>query len=215
MKLDIWLERLLAFWLLVWGLFAWLPLVRSIFDGDTYEWGTTWFGTQIGGAGLTASLALLAVKTILVAATLWVLLRRVTPWNVALPLLWTGLLLADGIHGMVANPDGFWFHGDTLNIHLNLGYLIPAFNAVFFIVAAVHSLRKRSSAESLPLTETNVRWLVVLAALLPVQFVLLRFGAPHATTDEIGVLLTIAQWFLLGAALRRVRPRRALAEQAA
>ncbi|MFN2441131.1 MAG: hypothetical protein ABR517_00445 [Thermoanaerobaculia bacterium] len=78
-------------------------------------------------------------------------------------------------------------------------------------MAAVHSLRFRSSAGSLPLTETNVRWLVVLAALLPVQFVLLRFGAPHATTDEIGVLLTIAQWFLLGAALRRVRPRRALA----
>ena len=33
------------------------------------------------------------------------------------------------------------------------------------------------------------------------QLVLLRVGEPHGTTDQIGVLVTIAQWFLLSIAL--------------
>jgi hypothetical protein len=37
------------------------------------------------------------------------------------------------------------------------------------------------------------------------QLVLLRVGEPHGTTDQIGVLITIAQWFLLSIALRRAR----------
>ncbi|HUP50787.1 MAG TPA: hypothetical protein VNA04_18590 [Thermoanaerobaculia bacterium] len=201
---DPWLERLLAFWLLVWGLFGWLPLIRSVFDGETYEWGTTWFGLQVGGAGVTASLALLAVKVVAVVATLYCLLRRSGPWNWALPLLWTALLTADGLYGIVANPEGFWFHGDTLGIHLNLGYVIPGFNALFFLVALLHGWRSRSATpERLPLDIVNLRWLTGLLVLLPIQFALLRSGTPHGITDQVGVLLTIAQWFLLGAALRR------------
>lgn len=42
---------------------------------------------------------------------------------------------------------------------------------------------------------------LALAALLPMQLVLLRVGEPHGTTDQIGVLITIAQWFLLSVAL--------------
>ncbi|GAB4526604.1 MAG: hypothetical protein Kow00133_15470 [Amphiplicatus sp.] len=38
-------------------------------------------------------------------------------------------------------------------------------------------------------------------AILPVQFALLRFGEPHARTDEIGVILTIAQWLAIVFAL--------------
>jgi hypothetical protein len=35
-----------------------------------------------------------------------------------------------------------------------------------------------------------------------VQFLLLQFGEPHGTTDQIGVVITILQWLLVGAALR-------------
>jgi len=42
---------------------------------------------------------------------------------------------------------------------------------------------------------------LALAALLPLQLVLLRVGEPHGTPDQIGVLITIAQWFLLSIAL--------------
>jgi hypothetical protein len=44
-----------------------------------------------------------------------------------------------------------------------------------------------------------------LAALLPMQLVLLRVGEPHVTTDQIGVLVTIAQWFLVSVAVRLKR----------
>jgi hypothetical protein len=51
-------------------------------------------------------------------------------------------------------------------------------------------------------THRNTRWVLALAALLPMQFVLLRIGEPHGSTDQIGVLITIVQWFLLSIALR-------------
>ncbi len=51
-------------------------------------------------------------------------------------------------------------------------------------------------------SRANTIWLGGLLALLPVQFVLLRFGSPSGTTDVVGVLITIMQWMLLTAALR-------------
>jgi hypothetical protein len=42
-----------------------------------------------------------------------------------------------------------------------------------------------------------MQWAVVLAAALPFQFVLLRFGSPGSLSDQIGVLVTIAQWLLV------------------
>jgi len=42
---------------------------------------------------------------------------------------------------------------------------------------------------------------LALAALLPMQLVLLRVGEQHGTTDQIGALVTIAQWFRLSSAL--------------
>jgi hypothetical protein len=44
----------------------------------------------------------------------------------------------------------------------------------------------------------NRPWLSALALTLPIQFVLLRFGAPGSTLDQLGVLLTIVQWLLIG-----------------
>jgi hypothetical protein len=208
-RLTILLERLLTFWLLVWGLFGWLPLVRAFFDGASYQWGTTWFGTTISGAGVTTAIVLPAIKTIVALFAIYAVQRRVRPWNWVIPLGLTSLLVADGIHGYLTDPDAFWFHGDTLGVHINLGIAIPVFNAAFLIVAALHSVRQhRAAGGSIPLSTTNRRWLVTLALLLPVQFVLLRFGTPHGTTDQIGVVITILQWLLVGAALRRTEVRR-------
>ena len=50
-------------------------------------------------------------------------------------------------------------------------------------------------------SQRNKKLLAAFFLLLPIQFVLLRFGEPHGTTDAIGVLLTIAQCPLLAAAL--------------
>ena len=42
----------------------------------------------------------------------------------------------------------------------------------------------------------------ILIAALPLQLVLLRFGEPNGRLDQVGVLLTIAQWMLVGFALK-------------
>jgi hypothetical protein len=33
--------------------------------------------------------------------------------------------------------------------------------------------------------------------MLPLQFVLLRFGEPHGLRDQVGVVLTMLQWLIL------------------
>ena len=75
-------------------------------------------------------------------------------------------------------------------------------------------LRSGRRGEALPWTRTNKVLGLALIALLPIQFVLLRFGEPHGTTDQIGVVLTILQWMLIGAALRPRPTPHGLAEQA-
>jgi hypothetical protein len=79
---------------------------------------------------------------------------------------------------------------------------IAAALVLFWIVRDARSATSRPALTAW--SNRNTRWVLVLAALLPMQLVLLRIGEPHGTTDQIGVLITIAQWFLLSIALRRV-----------
>lgn len=71
----------------------------------------------------------------------------------------------------------------------------------------IRDLRSGRRREALAWTRTNKGWGWTLISLLPIQFVLLRFGQPHGTTDQIGVVLTILQWLMVGAALRPYTPR--------
>lgn len=43
---------------------------------------------------------------------------------------------------------------------------------------------------------------MLLVCLLPIQFVLLRLGPPDGLADQVGVVNTMAQWLLLGTALK-------------
>jgi hypothetical protein len=45
-----------------------------------------------------------------------------------------------------------------------------------------------------------------LDAALPLQFALLRFGGAASRLDQIGVLITIVQWFLVGRVFRSYVP---------
>ena len=49
-----WLLRVLLTWTSLTFLIAWLPFVRSAFDGDSYTWGFGWWGFAAGGTGLSA-----------------------------------------------------------------------------------------------------------------------------------------------------------------
>jgi hypothetical protein len=61
-------------------------------------------------------------------------------------------------------------------------------------------LRQRQTREASAWNRANTILLAIAIGLLPVQFALLRFGEPHGTTDQIGVLLTIARWVILNMA---------------
>jgi zinc protease len=138
------LLRLLVAWVLLVSLFAWLPLLRCLFDGDSCEWASgPWFGYVLRGAGS---------------------------------------------------------HGDLWYPVLKLAVFVPA------VFALLRSVGARAVGP-LPLAAANVRALIILGALLPLQCVLLQFGEPHGTTDAIGVMITIAQWFCVAAALCLVTTR--------
>jgi hypothetical protein len=198
--------------LLVWTalpfVFFWLPLVRSLFDGPTYEWGVGWWGVRMGGAGVTGDLWYLVLGTALGGILLWSGWRgkrAVLRW--ALPV-WFSLLLARALHWAWQDPQGFVFRGDTLGVELNLTWLAPGFHLVGILLylAWLRQDRRVSASARItaPWTSRNTWRIVALAALLPVQFLLLRLGEPHGASDAVGVLITIVQWFALGWALSPV-----------
>lgn len=53
--------------------------------------------------------------------------------------------------------------------------------------------------------QMNRPLLTLVFAMLPAQFVLLRFGEPHGLTDQIGVVLTLIQWWILYASIGPAR----------
>jgi len=83
-----------------------------------------------------------------------------------------------------------------------VGLLLFGIPAALACLWSWRDLRSRRRAPVPPWERRNTRWLAGLLLLLPLQLALLRLGPAHGTLDQIGVLLTIAQWLLLGRALR-------------
>jgi len=206
------LHRLLLFWVALSFVLFWLPLVRSIMDGATYEWGVMWWGLRLGGTGLEGDLWYLAMGVALGIALLWsgsgdgVFFRWVTP-------AWMILLLSQAVHLAVTTPEGFVFHGDTLGVRLNLTWIAPTFHAAGLLLFGwwlLGRLREGERPGARTWDATHTRRVLTLAALLPIQFVLLRFGEPHGATDAVGVVITMGQWLAVPWALgvRRAHPDR-------
>lgn len=196
--------KVLVGWITYLFLFSWLPLIRVVFDGASYSWGTTHFGVFFYAVGVQAGAWLLVFKSGLLGTLIYGALRGANSWFRWLLVAWSAVLTADVIHGAISNPDGFDFHGETLGVHLNLGVPVVAVVVGFSLLAVYWAYRdpKRSPGHrSPPWAPRNKRLLTLFFLLLPIQFLLLRFGEPHGTTDAIGVLLTMAQCVLLPFAL--------------
>ncbi len=196
--------RILIFWITYLFVFSWLPLVRIVMDGDTYQWGTTHFGYLFHANTLSADALLLVLKSAMLAWMLCLGLRGAGALFRGFILIWNMVMTADVIYQVISNPGGFEFHGDTLGIHLNLGLSVIAVVAGMTLLTVywIGWLSQSRAAPSPPAwAPRNRTLLTVFFLLLPIQFVLLRFGEPHGTTDAIGVFLTIAQCPLLATAL--------------
>jgi len=179
-------------------LIVWLPLVRSILDGDTYEWGLNYFGTNISGAGITTSLLFLVLQLAFYLAIFWSVFRiknRLVAY--VLVALWWIHIFGNLLREIIVEGDTM-FHGETLNVHVSLSMLIVPLSALTALLIAIW-IRKdmRSVNVTIPWSRRNTITVWIILGPLPLQAILLYFGEPHATTDEIGVFITIIQCLLI------------------
>jgi|GEM_PF-902108 len=198
-RLSTWLTLIISLTFLM----VWLPLLRSVFDGSSYQWGMNYFGFQLHGAGITPSYLFLIVQLVFYVA-LFVSMYRVQNRKVyyVLLLLWFvhvfGNLLAD-----IAINGDTTFEGDTLGVSISLFWIVLPLSALalLLIFLAIRADR-RASPQSIPWGAKNRKMLWLILGPLPIQAILLASGEPHGLTDQIGVILTIVQCFLLPLVVR-------------
>jgi hypothetical protein len=177
----------------------WLATVRGAFDGMSYQWSLLGFG----GRGVDGDYwfpLLCASATLIVLAGGW----RYRRWAFVAMAIWSILVLIVVIEAVVSNPNDFRFRGDTLDIDVSLvliGPMLFGVGAVLSILSAWRVNRRRKISAAVWDTR-NARWFAVLAAALPLQFVLLRFGDEDSLSDQIGVIITIVQWCMIGRVFR-------------
>lgn len=191
------LLRLLLGWTAVTTLPFWLVSVRGAFDGLPYEW--SWLGFSGQGISTDYWFPLLGASLALLTRCLgW--RGAKLPFHILL-LGWHGFLAASILLLAITIPEDFRLRGDTLGIDVSLVIIGPLVFGAWAMLAAIWVVRDllRGQQHNIPSwSARNRAWLLGLVMLLPVQFVLLRFGTPDGIADVIGVLLTMAQWLLLG-----------------
>jgi hypothetical protein len=189
---------------------VWLPLIRGLMDGTTYEWGQTFLGWDFGGKGL-GGYYWLAVLQAVIAIVLVYLGWRGAPqpfhW---LLLFWNVSGALNAFYNSIRFPEQYRFQGDTLGVDVSVAWVGPLFwGALAFLSIwwVVRDLRRGGERETVPWNRKNRLFLLVALGFLPIQFLLLRFGEPHGTTDQIGVILTMLQWLIVNLAFVQWRSR--------
>lgn len=98
---------------------------------------------------------------------------------------------------MAINGDTM-FHGDSLNVHVSLTYfIVPYAAAVLLLMAKVIGEDMKTPDQAIGWSLINHRLLVSFLIMLPLLYMLLSTGQPHGTTDQIGVLIAIGQYFFI------------------
>ena len=195
----------LLLWTALTTLVFWLPCVRGLFDGTSYQWG----GFGFSGRGIRGDYWFVAGASLLAIALQYLAWRGPRAPFYALLGGWHLYLAFTTTAAAIADPASLRFQGETLGVDVSFAVAAPVFMGSAAALVLFWMARDARSATARPAwnawTQRNTRWVLALTALLPMQLILLRAGEPHGTTDQIGVLITIAQWFLLSIALRPAR----------
>ncbi|MEQ9147687.1 MAG: hypothetical protein RLP13_05385, partial [Cytophagales bacterium] len=94
--------------------------------------------------------------------------------------------------------DDVMFHGDTLNVHISLFWIvIPLSIIALFLVYNVIVKDMKSENVSIKWNKKNNIYLLLILGPIPIQAILLASGEPHGITDQIGVIISILQCFLI------------------
>jgi len=181
---------------------TWLPLVRGLMDGETYSWGTSLFGVSISGSGIGGDFYYIVINTLLglflMISFYWVRQRLLL---YTLLIVWYGSMIANAFYEVFAG-EGYYFHGDTLGIHLNLSYVILPFMVLLGVLVVLVIARDRRVYFVARWTKKNTIWLFLLLMPLPAQYMLLSTGEPHGSTDQVGVILALLQILLISRPLK-------------
>jgi hypothetical protein len=183
---------------------AWLPLVRSLLDGPSYQWGATFFGRSFSGAGLGGDFWFLLAQGALALTVLGLGFRRPGVPFYTLLIGWLALNAANIAYGLINNPQALVFEGATLGVRVNIGPLALAIYAAALLCAVAAALLEYANGRRPPRfawTAANTAAVAAAAALLPLQYILLREASGQDLADQIGVILTMTQWFALVIAL--------------
>ena len=198
------LLRAILIWTGITFIIVWLPLVRGLMDGESYQWGNSLWGMQIGGRGVHGDYWLLVIQAAFGIVLLylgWRGARQPFHW---LLLLWQIPLAAQACYYAFTSPEDYRFRGDTLGVDVSLAWVGPVFAGGFALLSILWVVRDwRTRGERLvpEWGRVNFIFLSIVLFLLPIQFVLLRFGEPHGTRDQVGVILTMTQWLLINWAM--------------
>lgn len=193
--------KLLLFFTALTMLPFWLPAIRGAFDGVSYQWNS--FGFE--GEGIDGD------YWFVLSGSVFALFIQFLGWRGArfpVHILMSGwfLFLAYGaIYLALDSPESLRFRGDTLGIDVSLAWIGPILFCSTATAAVWWSWNDLRDKSKLPIISWNIRNTYRLAGfvlLLPIQFWLLRAGEPHGFTDQIGVVITILQWLLIGIALK-------------
>ena len=159
---------------------------------------------QIGGSGIGGQYWLLVLEAAFALTLLylgWRGARQPFHWML---LLWQVPLAVQAFYDAITSPEDYRFRGDSLGVDVSLAWVGPLLFggvALLSLFWVVRDLKSNRQAVKIEWTRVNRILLLIALALLPIQFVLLRFGEQHGPRDQAGVILTMLQWLLINLAL--------------
>lgn len=197
------LTNLLTFLISATFMTTWLPFLRAIFDGESYQWGTNYFGLLFYGAGVNSDFIYVVIQLLfyssLMISMYWVQNRT---WYYGLLVLWFVNFFGNLISDIVINGDTM-FHGETMNVHISITWIVlPLSFLAMLLVYGIIRTDKSGQEQSIPWSIQNTRLLFIILGPLPIQAILFASGEPHGLTDQIGVIISIAQCFFIPFILR-------------
>ncbi len=177
---------------------VWLPLWRCIMDGSSYQWGMAFFGHRVYSKGIEGDIWFLLLQlpffALLIYSFYWIKNRALF---YGLLGAWFVLSFGNFLYTVLAEG-GMEFQGDTLGVQVSITSLVLALSAICLALIGWAVWKDRQSDnKAIAWNSRNNKWAIALLAMLPLQFILFASGEPHGTTDEIGVVITIAQSILL------------------
>ena len=181
---------------------SWLPFIRGISDGESYQWGTTLFGELFYGDGVGGDFYYVVINVGIFLALMysfyWIKNRMVF---YILLFVWYGSMIGNAFYEVFVG-EGYMFHGETMNVHLDLSYaILPLMILIGAFVLNVALEDRKHSFTAIRHKKNNL-WALVLLIPIPAQGVLFYMGEPHGISDKIGVIIALLQVVLVWTAFK-------------